>query len=134
VVGYNVDKQRQFLSQLGMGSFIDWQTLALWLVGATLAVGGAITLGLFARDLPKRGEPSLVAWKRFCRKLDSVGLARAPHEGPLDYAGRVAAARPELEASARAITERYVAARYGAGASTRELRELARLVRAFRAA
>jgi len=97
-------------------------------------IGGVIALGLLARDLPRRGEPSLVLWRRFCRKLAAVGLARAPHEGPLDFADRVAVTRPELESASREITQRYVAARYGSGASTTELRELARLVRRFRAA
>src|SRR6188768_2348014 len=134
VVGYNVDRQRQFLQQLGMGVNIDWQTLALWLGGSTLGIGGLIALGLLLRDLPRRGDPSLAAWKRFCGKLARIGLARAPHEGPLDYAERIAGARPELEGAARAITERYVQARYGGGASPAQLRELSRLVRAFRTA
>jgi len=134
VVGYNVDRQRQFLQQLGMGVNIDWQTLAYWLGGSTFGIGGLIALGLLLRDLPRRGDPSLAAWKRFCEKLARAGLARAPHEGPVDFARRVAGTRPELEAAAREITERYVKARYGSGASPAEARELSRLVRAFRAA
>ncbi|QJR11398.1 Protein-glutamine gamma-glutamyltransferase [Usitatibacter rugosus] len=134
VVGYNVDRQRQFLQQLGMGVNIDWQKLALWLGGSTFVIGGLIALGLLLRDLPRRGDPSLAAWKRFCAKLARIGLARAPHEGPVDFTERVAGTRPELERAAREITERYVEARYGRGASPAQLRELSRLVRAFRAA
>lgn len=134
VVGYNVDRQRQFLQQLGMGVNIDWQTLAFWLGGSTFGIGGLIALGLRLRDLPRRGDPSLAAWTRFCEKLARIGLARAPHEGPVDFAERVAGTRPELEGAAREITERYVQARYGGGASPAEVRELSRLVRAFRPA
>jgi len=36
------------------------------------------------------------AWLRLCRKLAKAGLPRAAHEGALDYAARVAAARPDL--------------------------------------
>jgi transglutaminase-like putative cysteine protease len=133
VVGYNMDRQRQFFSQLGFPT-IDWRTLGFWLMIATFVVGVAVTIGLLVHDRPPRREASLVAWDRFCRKLAASGLARAPHEGPVDYLARVKAARPELAAEVEEITRRYVEARYGAGASRDELRALARMVREFRAA
>ena len=34
------------------------------------------------------------AWGAFCAKLGKRGVARAPHEGPRDYATRAAAALP----------------------------------------
>lgn len=133
VVGYNSDRQREFFGNMGFPA-VDWRVLGFWLLVATFLVGGAISIGLLVRDRPRRDEPSLAAWNRFCAKLANVGLARAPHEGPLDYLGRVRAARPELEGAAEDITRRYVDARYGAGASRDEVRELARRVRAFRPA
>ncbi len=133
VIGYNIDKQRQFLSRLGFAQ-VDWRSLGLWLVIATFAIGAAISIGLLLRDLPRRGEPSLVAWNRFCAKLAAAGLPRSASEGPLDYLARVGAARPELAGEAAEITRRYVAARYGEGATRDELRELLRRVRAFRVA
>lgn len=133
IVGYNVDRQRQFLGRLGLEK-IDWMTLAAWLTVATFLVGALVALGLLIRDLPRRGEPSVVAWQRYCAKLAATGLARAPHEGPLDYLSRITRARPDLASAASDITQRYVAARYGPGATPGELRELGRLVRAFRAA
>ena len=76
VLGYNVDRQRQFLSKLGL-ELDDWKKLALWLIAATIAVGGLVGLGLVLRDLPSRREPSVVAWDRFCRKLAAAGLRAA---------------------------------------------------------
>jgi transglutaminase-like putative cysteine protease len=131
VVGYNTDKQRQFFQQLGFPS-VDWRTLGFWLMVATFLVGGAISVGLLVRDRPPRREASLLAWDRFCAKLAAVGLARAPHEGPVDYLRRVKRARPASAEGAEEITRRYVAARYGAGATRDELRELSRRVRDFR--
>ena len=55
-----------------------------------------------------------IAYLRFCEKLQRAGLPRDPAEGPLDYARRLARARPDLEAPAGAITRLYVALRYGA--------------------
>ena len=133
VVGYNTDKQRQFFSQLGFPS-IDWRTLGFWLLVSTFVVGGAISIGLLVRDRPPRREASLAAWDRFCAKLAAAGIARAPYEGPVDYLARVKRERPAAAGLAEVITKRYVEARYGAGATREDLRELARLVREFRAA
>jgi transglutaminase-like putative cysteine protease len=133
VVGYNLDRQRQFFSNLGY-SQVDWSTLGFWLMVAIFAVSGAVTIGLLVHERPPRREASLVAWNRFCAKLGAAGLARAPHEGPLAYLARVSEARPGAAAQAGEITRRYIEARYGAGASREELRELARLVKEFRTA
>ncbi len=132
VVGYNVDRQRQFFADLGFPS-IDWRTLGFWLLIAMICVGGAVTAGLLVRDRAPRREASLGAWNRYCAKMAAAGLARAPHEGPMDFLARVKALRPECATTAAEITRRYVEARYGAGASRDELRRLASLVREFRA-
>ena len=133
VVGYNLERQRQFFGDMGFPN-VDWRTLGFWLLVATFAVGSAVTLGLLVRDRPPRREASLVLWDRFSAKLATAGLARAAHEGPLDYLARLKSARPALAREAEEITQLYVEARYGAGAGKRELRELAARVRAFRAA
>jgi transglutaminase-like putative cysteine protease len=133
VVGYNLDRQRQFFTNLGYPS-VDWSTLGFWLVAAIIGVGIAVSIGLLLHERPPRREASLLAWNRFCAKMASAGLARAPQEGPLDYLARLTNARPALAAPAREITRRYIDARYGNGASRDELRALARMVREFRAA
>ena len=133
VLGYNVDRQRQFLASLGL-EIASWKNLAVWLTLATLVVGALVGLGLVLRDLPVRRDPDVVAWARFCAKLAETGLVRAPHEGPLDFLARIEAARPALASDAREITRRYVQARYGEGITKRERRELFALVRGFRPA
>jgi protein-glutamine gamma-glutamyltransferase len=132
VVGYNLERQRQFFQQLGVQS-VDWRTLGFWLLIATFLVGAVLAAGMMLRERPARREASVAAWNRFCGKLALAGLARAPHEGPRDFLERVKAARPELAPMVEEIIGRYVEARYGAGASKDELRTLARLVRDFRA-
>ncbi len=132
VVGYNMERQRQFFAGLGFER-VDWRTLAFWLLVATILVGGAVTAGLLVRERPARRDAARAAWDRYCAKLAAAGMARAPHEGPLDYLARIRAANPAWAAPAEDITRRYVSARYGAGAGRDELRELARRVRAFRA-
>ncbi|HET7547020.1 MAG TPA: DUF4129 domain-containing protein, partial [Usitatibacter sp.] len=131
VVGYDTTRQRDFFARLGYPS-IDWRTLGFWLLIATFAIGGAVTLGLLVRERPRREDPSLAAWNRYCAKLAAAGLPRAAHEGPLDFLARVRSQKPGHAAQAEEITRRYVAARYGPGASRDELRSLAARVREFR--
>jgi transglutaminase-like putative cysteine protease len=133
VVGYNFDRQREFFTNLGYPS-VDWRTLGFWLMAAVIVAGLAVTVGLLVHERPQRREASLVAWNRFCAKLASAGLARAPTEGPLDYLARVSTTRPALAGAAEEITRRYIEARYGPGASREDLRALSRLVREFRVA
>jgi hypothetical protein len=133
VVGYNVDKQRQFFTDLGLRD-VDWRTLAFWLMVAILVVGAAVTLGLLLRERQPRVDPSLAAWNRFCAKLALAGVKRAPHEGPLDFLARVKAQRPEWSREAEEITRLYIDARYGSGASRDQLKDLAARVRDFRPA
>ena len=54
IVGYNVDRQRQFFSQLGLGASIDWRTLGD-LAGRRRPSSSAalIGVGLLMRDLPE---------------------------------------------------------------------------------
>jgi transglutaminase-like putative cysteine protease len=113
VLGYNSERQFAFLTRLGMES-ITWQKLAL-----NMAAGTGLLVALFAlfmlRHLTKR-QPDKVqaAWLKLCRRLAKAGLPRAAHEGAQDYAGRVAAARPEIAGTMRDLASRYSALRYGA--------------------
>jgi hypothetical protein len=130
VVGYNLQRQRDFFASLGYPS-IDWRTLGFWLLVATFGIGGIVTAGLLLRERPGRPDPSVAAWNRYCAKLAAAGLARKPHEGPLDFLARVRSERPACAGEAEEITRRYIAARYGRGATREELRELAARVREF---
>jgi protein-glutamine gamma-glutamyltransferase len=88
-------------------------------------------LALRLRRLP---EPAAVRlYREFCRRLERAGLARAPHEGPRDFAQRVAAERPSLAPVVAQITRLYTALRYEpASADDDLLAALRREVRAFR--
>jgi hypothetical protein len=78
-------------------------------------------------------DPVKTAYLRFCDKLRRKGLPREPAEGPLDYARRLEQLRPDLATAAAAITQLYVALRYGAESSAAALDELKHRVRNFSA-
>jgi transglutaminase-like putative cysteine protease len=132
VLGYNPERQRQFLANIGF-SDATWQKLAVLLfVFAGLAV---LAGALFAfRDLRlDRNDAVRTAYERFCRKLARRGLPRHPAEGPLVYARRAAQWKPEAAPAIETITRRYVALRYGTETTAEDLREFERSVSRFAA-
>lgn len=130
VLGYGPNLQDELLQRLGLDS---WRAALLAMTGTVLAVLALVALALFRPGRRRNTDPAVRAWERFCRKLAARGLPRSPQEGPMDYARRIAAARPELAAEVRLIAERYVASRYQAPDPDRDHQAaLVRAVRAFR--
>ena len=132
VLGYTPERQRSLLSSAGVDN-ATWEKLtAILFVAAGIIV--AMFTALALRQLKSRvRDPVRTAYLRFCDKLRRKGLARAPDEGPVDYARRVEGQRPDLASAVEAITRLYVALRYGAEASATALLELRRRVRQFSA-
>ena len=132
VIGYNTERQRDFLSQLGIDN-ADWRNVAVWLLIGCLAVGGSVSLLVLARMRASRPDPAVAAYRIFVSKLRKAGLERALHEGPLDFLARVETKRPALADPARRITQLYVELRYAAdGNRGQKLSELRRLARVFK--
>jgi len=128
VLGYNPERQRQFLTNMGMNE-PSWEDMALtlfWGVGALLAL---LTAWLLRRM--RSADPVQRLWLRFCAKLRDRGCARAPHEGPADFIERTAGRYPAQAEKIRAIGGHYIALRYGGRADTRMLAEMRLLVREF---
>lgn len=109
VLGYNQERQREVLSRLGMRE-PDWQSMTTVLA----VLSGLLMLALTAWMLRRRSrlDPVLRAWQRLSRKLARIGLARRTWEGPVDYARRVAGARPQFGAQMERIASLYIALRY----------------------
>jgi len=126
VLGYNPERQREFLALFGMRN-IDWRELTALLF--TLLGGITALLVLWSFRRLARPDPVQKAWTAFCAKLRARGLARAPHEGPRDFAARAAAAMPAAAEAIGAIGALYIALRYGAAAPPAQVDELRRRVR-----
>lgn len=110
VVGFNIERQRDFLRNLGLE---DPRPVQLVLVIAlTTFVWGMAVLGL-ARLRRMQAAPEVALWGRACRRLARAGLARRPDEGPLDYAERAAARWPRWSALLHTIGESYAQLHYG---------------------
>ena len=129
VLGYNPERQREFLSRIGMNE-PSWENMALtlfWGVGGLLALLAAWLLRRM-----RSVDPVQRLWLRFCAKLGSKGSLRAAHEGPADYVERSAVLYPAVAERIRAIGARYITLRYGDHADERMLAELRLLVREFK--
>lgn len=128
VVEFNLRAQMNLLERLGIGA-PQWQHL-----------GWAFALGLIAwiawvaltlRRSVARGKPDRIAraWLRATRKLARVTAPRLATEGPLDFARRVALARPDLAERVTALAQRYARLRFGPGAAAAELNAFERDIR-----
>jgi len=112
VLGYNTERQFAFLTRLGMED-ITWQKLAMNMLAGVALLVGIFTLVMLRRLTLRQNDAVQNAWLKVCRKLEKAGLPRAPHEGAMDYAARVAASRPELSASIHDLASHYTSLRYG---------------------
>jgi protein-glutamine gamma-glutamyltransferase len=126
VLDFDLKAQFDLLRALGIDS-PDWSHLGWAFAAGLLAWIAWVSLTL--RRSVARLRPDRVgrAWLKATRKLAKV-TPRAADEGPLAYAARVAAARPDLAAPVRSIAVRYATLRYGVAARG-ELEALERDVR-----
>ncbi|MFU8820581.1 MAG: transglutaminase TgpA family protein [Gammaproteobacteria bacterium] len=132
VLGYGPERQLALLARLGLRG-ADWRALVIGLTTLVAAIMLALTLWLALRLRAPPEPEALRLYREFCRRLAEAGITRAPHEGPRDFAERVAIARPALAAEVGQVTRLYTALRYeSAGADEALLETLRREVRAFR--
>jgi transglutaminase-like putative cysteine protease len=128
VVEFNLRAQLDVLRKLGLDS-PDWRHLGwaftagfiLWILWIALALRRGV-----ARARPDRIAR---AWLRATAKLAPVAPARAANEGPIDYATRIASARPDLAPAVTEIARRYSELRYGRTAANEDVEALERAVR-----
>jgi transglutaminase-like putative cysteine protease len=127
VLGYGPDNQSRFMQWLGMDE-PDWRKMVLTLLGIVLVLIGGVSVLLMRRYRPPKKDQAALLYRQFVRKV-AVGAPR-PGETPHQYAARVAAANAAPASDVNAVTESYLAARYGAP-DARSLPALQRAVRSF---
>lgn len=110
VIGYDRQRQREFLARLGFDA-ADWRQMAALLGVAGGGVLLALAWGLLRQR--RRLDAAQALWQKTTARLARRGLPCRPWEGPQDYARRVAALRPDLAAEITAISALYAGVRYG---------------------
>lgn len=131
VVQFNALRQRGLLEDAGIDPDDSGTYAALLLGGAIAAL--ALAAAIAGRRRRRDDDPLRDAWRALCDRLARAGVARAPHEGPLAFGARAAAALPAQAADLRALTDAYVLLRYAAReADPRAAAAWRRAARAFR--
>jgi hypothetical protein len=128
VVEFNTRAQLDLLRKLGIDS-PSWQHLGWAFAGGLVLWIAWVTLTL--RRGVARLKPDRIgrAWIRATRKLARVAPARAPAEGPMEYARRVGAHRPDLAARIDALAQLYARLRFGRDAGHHDIAAFEREVR-----
>ena len=131
VLGYNPLRQGQLLSKLGLDALAHGTTLlALSLVFAlALLFAGFAAYLLLLR--PHNNDPLIKLYRRFCAKLARLGVARAPSEGPRDFAARAATLLPDRAREIHTVTALYCALRYARQHPPQGRLDLRRHINAF---
>lgn len=110
VLAYGPEMQQRFLSRFGLG---DMRSMILALtVGVSLALA-LVGLHALRRAAPPRvTERALILWRLALRRLRRLGYEQRPDEGPRDFALRVIAREPELQAPMQRTLDAYLRLRY----------------------
>ncbi|HYJ39527.1 MAG TPA: DUF3488 and transglutaminase-like domain-containing protein [Steroidobacteraceae bacterium] len=128
VVDFNLRSQLDLLRKLGFDS-PSWQQLGWAFTAGLVAWIAWVSLALRRGVARKKTDRIARAWMRATRKLARVAPARAPAEGPMEYARRVGAHRPDLAVRVDALASRYARLRFGRDASHHDLAAFEREVR-----
>ncbi len=130
VLGYDHERQRRLFDEWGLQEFRSSAIVLAMVLGGCIAVSLVLTAAFWARRPPV--EPVVRYYQTFCKRLARRGVPRMPAEGPLQFAARAAALRPELASQVRLITQLYTALRYGTRPQPQWLDRLRQQVRGFR--
>ncbi|MEO7387389.1 MAG: DUF3488 and transglutaminase-like domain-containing protein [Gammaproteobacteria bacterium] len=130
VLAFGPDQQSALLEGLGIRS-PSLRDIAL--VCAVTVSGVLLLFTLFGlRSGTAMPDPVERSWQRLCRVLGKQVRPRAPHEGPAEYAAAVAALRPDVGATVRALAGHYLRLRYDGVPGAADVERFARQVRTLR--
>lgn len=130
IVGFGSRTQGELLRRFGLGDR-GWQGLAIALAAGFALAALGLTAWLAWEFRPRRRDPVDAGWDAVCARLAADGDPRAPYEGPVDYARRVARARPGLAPDLQDLVDAYVGARYLPRTGDAERERFVALARSF---
>ncbi len=110
ILGYNDERQRNFLEILGLSN-ADYRQLVV----ALLIIVGTMMLAALAWSLRLHvgGDVLDRHWRLFCKRLARAGTRRAPWQGPLEFGAYAAGRHPSRAGEIDFIAQRYAQLRYG---------------------
>ncbi|MDR2209343.1 MAG: DUF3488 and transglutaminase-like domain-containing protein [Azoarcus sp.] len=130
VIAYDGNRQRDLLKSFGLDVFSPSKALGVVSIATALLMVAFYGWAQLRRN-DGRIDRLDKAWARFSARLAPLGLARAPAEGPLDYARRLASSRPADADDLTLICTRYARLRYRLPPLRAEVDALARIIDTF---
>jgi transglutaminase-like putative cysteine protease len=127
---FNDDSQNKLLEWLHIPE-PDGQKLVMVLAAALFLVLFWLTWQVRREIDPARKELLIRSYSKLCAKLAALGLPRLAHEGPEDYAARVAQSRPDLGPAVGALCRQYSRLRYASAPTPLTVGHFDAAVRAF---
>ena len=131
-MGFSADDQWALFHRLvaSVNSRSGW-LLRLFL--PALIIWVVILLARIRHKIGCRPHPdqALTIYNRFLSKMARTDLPKAPYQGPSDYAHAVSHRHPTLRRDILAITDRYIALRYGPTSTHEALKHFRLQVRRF---
>jgi transglutaminase-like putative cysteine protease len=110
VLQYKDEQQSRVLQSL-LGKVTPWRLAAFM-----LSIGGGLLLIVAYSLLRGRSKPKLAAevkaYFRLCKRLEKAGYQRLEHEGPIDFARRIAEQQPPWKQPLLAATRAFVSLSY----------------------
>jgi len=110
-LNFNQVAQLSLIERLGIAE-PDAQKIVLVMAAGLMLAFAWLVWQLRREERAEPRDPAVVAYRRLCRRLAAIGLARRPHEGAEGYAARVGQARPDLAAAVAALCASYSRLRY----------------------
>jgi hypothetical protein len=108
---FNQVAQLSLVARLGIEE-PDAQKIVLVMAAGLVLAFAWLVWQLRREQRTEPGDPAVVAYRRLCRRLAAIGLARRPHEGAEGYAARIGRARPDIAAAVAALCGSYSRLRY----------------------
>jgi hypothetical protein len=132
VLGYSNYSQKTLFTRIGIkaGTWTGWAKASVLGIG----IMAVLSLLYFLRSGGRpaaRQDAVQHTYLKFCDKLDRIGLARMPSQGPLDFTEMVIAVRHDLQISVLKIVTLYVSLRYAGKGNKDDLKRFKVLVRKF---
>ncbi|MCF8111302.1 MAG: DUF3488 and transglutaminase-like domain-containing protein [Desulfobacteraceae bacterium] len=131
---YSREHQKALLKKIGL-YWKSWKgPLAALGLGLGLATAIIILYGFFQFRIPasEKKDPVKKQYEKFCKKLESSGVARRPNMGPKEFSEYAAARLPSKREQIAAITDIYIRLRYRDEKNPGTVRQLRTMVRNFK--
>lgn len=131
-MSFSAEDQLAIFTRLGLSLGRQSQWLLLLVLPLAFVVISALGSRLWQMHASGRTEDvNLKIYKRFLAKMNAIGMAKPPGQGPLAYAEEVGNKLPMLKESANSITSIYIALRYGPAPHDADIGEMNAKVRNF---